>query len=118
MLILPPPDKNFSILTKLNGAYLFWQVSFLQMSRLHRYSLGIKIDNLFTETLKLILAAKYSHRDQKLEFINQAIIELDTLKFFLQISWQNKSLDDKKYLQLSASLAEVGKIIGGWKKLF
>jgi hypothetical protein len=36
----------------------------------------------------------------------------------LQILWQNKSLDNKKYLRLSKDLAEVGKIMGGWKKLF
>jgi len=62
--------------------------------------------------------AKYTTKENKLSFINQAAIKLDSLKFFLKILWQTKSLDNKKYLQLSEALDEIGKIIGGWKKLF
>lgn len=95
-----------------------WHGCLIQLPRLTRYSLGTKIDNLFTDTLELILTAKYSDKENKIKYINQAIIKFDSLKFFLQILWQNKSLDNKKYLRLSQDLAEVGKIMGGWKKLF
>jgi hypothetical protein len=115
---LTPPQPNFSILQKLTSAYLLWHGFLIQLPRLTRYSLGTKIDKLFTDTLELILTAKYSNKENKIRYINQAIIKFDSLKFFLQILWQNKSLDNKKYLRLSKDLAEVGKIMGGWKKLF
>lgn len=83
-----------------------------------RYSLGIKIDILFTDLLEIILQARYTNRDNKLAFIDKAAIKLDSLKFFLQIIWQTKSLDNKKYLQLSEPMTEIGKILGGWKKSF
>jgi hypothetical protein len=105
-------------LQKLTTAYLLWHNFSTQLPRLTRYSLGAKIDNLFTDTLELILTAKYSSKDNKIKYINQAIIKFDSLKFFLQILWQSKALDNKKYLQLSSLLAEIGKIMGGWKKLF
>jgi len=105
-------------LQKLTESYLLWHGFSLQLPRLVRYNLGIKIDNLFTETLEIILMAKYTTKENKLSFINQAAIKLDSLKFFLKILWQTKSLDNKKYLQLSEALDEIGKIIGGWKKLF
>ena len=89
-----------------------------QLPRLTRYSLGAKIDDLFTDILELILTAKYNNKEEKIKYINQAIIRFDSLKFFLQILWQSKSLDNKKYLKLSQDLAEVGKIMGAWKKLF
>lgn len=41
---------------------------------------------------------------------------MDLLKFFLQIAWELKALDNKKYLALSAPLIEVGKMLGGWRK--
>lgn len=34
----------------------------------------------------------------------------------MQIAWEVKILDNKKYTALSIPLAEIGKIIGGWKK--
>lgn len=97
---------------------MLWHSFLNQLPRLTRYSLGVKIDNLFTETLELILLAKYANKDNKLNLINKAVVKFDSLKFFLQILWQSKSLDNKKYLLLSENLAEIGKIIGGWKKLF
>lgn len=30
------------------------------------------------------------------------------------ILWETKSLDNKKYINLSTPLAEVGKMLGGW----
>jgi hypothetical protein len=112
------PQPNFSIIQKLTSSYLLWHSFLIQLPRSTRYSLGTKIDNLFTDTLELILTAKYSSKEEKIKYINQAIIKFDSLKFFLQILWQNKSLDNKKYMGLSEDLAEVGKIMGGWKKLF
>ena len=110
----PPPDGNFSILQKLTAAYLLWHNFLNQLPRLARYSLGTKIDSLFAETLELVLSARYAGKDSKLALINKAIVKFDALKFFLQILWQSKALDNKKYLCLS----EIGKIMGGWKKLF
>ncbi len=97
---------------------MLWHNFSTQLPRLTRYSLGTKIDNLFTITLELILTAKYANKENKIQYINQAIIKFDSLKFFLQILWQSKALDNKKYLQLSSLLTEIGKIMGGWKKLF
>ncbi|MEK7134943.1 MAG: four helix bundle protein [Patescibacteria group bacterium] len=41
-------------------------------------------------------------------------MKLDLLKFFLQISWEVKVLDNKKFILLSEKLNEIGKMIGGW----
>jgi len=40
--------------------------------------------------------------------------KLDTLKIMLLILWETKSLDQKKYLNLSLALNEIGKMLGGW----
>jgi len=45
-----------------------------------------------------------------------ASVKLDLLKFFLQIAWEIKSLDNKKYILLSERLNEIGKMLGGWIK--
>lgn len=88
----------------------------LHFPRLSRYTLGVKIDTIFTDCLELLLLAKYSDKNSKLILINKAITKLDSLKFFLQIAWEIKALDNKKYFYLSKPLAEIGRMLGGWRK--
>lgn len=86
------------------------------MAKLTRYSLGEKIDSLFIELSELILIAGYTSREHKLPHINKASIKLDVLKFFLKVAWELKSIETKAYSDLSVSLEDVGKMLGGWQK--
>jgi len=107
---------NLPILQKAICAYKLWHSFLPHLPRLSRYTLGVKIDGLFTEVAELILKAGYSPREQKFEVIKQVSIKFDLLKFFLQIAWEIKVLDNKKYAQLSGLLAEIGRMLGGWLK--
>jgi len=51
-----------------------------------------------------------------LPVIFEASAKLDSLKFFLQIAWEIKALDNKKYIALSENLSEIGRMLGGWQK--
>lgn len=81
-----------------------------------RYTLGTKIDALFVDTTELIFIASYVSREQKSPYIQKASAKLDLLKFFLQISWEIKALDNKKYIRISESLDSIGKMLGGWMR--
>ncbi|MEK7514995.1 MAG: four helix bundle protein, partial [Patescibacteria group bacterium] len=80
----------------------------------HRYSLGQRIDSLFIESLEALATAIFLSREEKLPFVQRAIRKLDTLKVLLLILWETASLDTKKYIALSLSLDEVGRMLGGW----
>ena len=86
------------------------------LPRLTKHSLGEKIGSLFTDVIELILTAGFAARDNKLSITQKASIKLDTLKFFLQIAWELKILDNKKYISISSPLIEVGKMLGGWQR--
>jgi hypothetical protein len=58
--------------------------------------------------------ATFISRSEKEPWIRLAIRKLDTIKVFLMILWETKSLDTKKYIALSEKLDEVGKMLGGW----
>ena len=60
--------------------------------------LGAKIDFLFLETIEFIAKANYADKIEKLICLKRASTKLDLLKFFLQVSWEVKSLDNKKYI--------------------
>lgn len=109
-------NLDLPIIHKLIGGYKLWQEFLPNFPKTSRYSLGAKIDSLFIEMLELIFIACYTKRGQKLSHIENAIIKLDLLKFFLRISWEIKALDNKKYTVLSEQLDEIGRMIGGWAK--
>jgi len=67
------------------------------------------------ETSELLFISAHSSRENKLPILEKANIKLDLAKFFLQIAWQLKVLDNRKFIQISAELEEVGRMLGGWK---
>src|SRR3989344_580656 len=62
--------------------------------------------------------ASYLSKQAKLPYLQKAVAKLDLLKFFLQISWEIKAMDTKKYISLSEKLDEIGKMLGGWIREF
>ncbi len=71
---------------------------------------------MFLDTIELLFIASYLGREQKLPILQRAGSKLDLLKFFLQIAWELKVLDNKKYIALSEPLQEIGKMLGGWMR--
>ena len=109
-----PVSNDLPIVTKLNISYKLWHGFLTTLPRLTRYTLGTKIDDLFTACLELALLAGYATRTEKYVAIQKLSIKLDVLKFFLKVLWELKMIDNQKYTLLSVPLAEVGKMIGGW----
>ena len=115
---MPPPRANLSIIQKLIAFYKLWHKFLPHIPKTSRYTLGIKIDRLIIETTEFIFIASRSDREQKSPFLQKAANKLDVLKFFLQIAWEIKSLDNKKYIILSEHLNEIGRMLGGWSRQF
>ncbi len=78
--------------------------------------MGTKIDSLFLETIELTIRAGNSDRLEKMVCLKNASAKLDLLKFFLQIAWEIKSLDNKRYILISEKTNEIGRMLGGWIK--
>ena len=68
------------------------------------------------EIIEYIFIASHLPKNQKLPYLQKASAKLDLLKFFLQISWEIKSLDNKKYIILFEHLDEIGRMLGGWQR--
>jgi len=94
--------------------YKLWHEFLPHFPKSSRYTLGQKIDSLFLEVIENTIKAGYSSKIEKEIFLKRASVKLDLLKFFLQVAWEIKSLDNKRYIRLSEKLDEVGKMLGGW----
>jgi len=112
----PPPRTSLPILQRLIGVYKLWHEYVPHFPKTSRYTLGGKIDTLFVETIEAIHTASYLSKAEKLPWIRRATTKLDGLKFFLQVAWELKALDNKKYVALSEPLAEIGRMLGGWTR--
>ncbi len=86
------------------------------MDKLHRYSLGLRIDNLFIETIESISIASFTAAKDKLPAIQNSLRKLDTIKVLLLVLFETGSIDQPHYLQLSLQLEETGRMLGGWYK--
>ena len=104
------------IIGRLVAVYKSWHGVFENLPKTLRLTLGAKIDLLFLETLESLFIASYLPRQEKLPYLDKAQNKLDILKFFLQVSWEIKMLNNKKYILLSKHLNEVGKMLYGWSK--
>jgi len=111
---LSPPPALLPILQKVTSAYSEWFSYYQILPKIHRYSLGYRIDILFIEIIELISGAVFLPSEEKLPYIRTAIRKTDTLKILLMILWENNSLRDNPYLSLSLKFNEIGKILGGW----
>lgn len=102
------------MIQRLIASYKLWYEFLPHFPKTSRYTLGEKIDSLFIDTTELVFIASSLYKGQKLLHVQMAVTKLDLLKFFLQIAWEIKALDNKKFILLSEKLNEVGRMLGGW----
>ena len=102
------------VLQKTKSAYLLWFEYYQTIPKTHKHSLGQRIDTIFIEVIEALATAAFLLRPEKLPFVRIAIRKVDTLKILLLILWETKSLDNKKYIAVSAKVDEMGKMLGGW----
>jgi hypothetical protein len=64
--------------------------------------------------MEAISIATFLLQSEKQPWVRLAVRKVDTLKILLLVLWETKTIDDKKYIALSAKMDEVGKMLGGW----
>jgi len=104
------------VITKEKQAYQSWLELYRNFPKVERMGLGQKIDCLFIKILNLSFTASYMPPEQKIIELGKIITQIDALKFFLQIAWENKLIPTNQYGELSQKIEEIGRMFGGWKK--
>lgn len=112
--ILPP--RLIPIVLRLKDAYKTWQEYLIHFPKQNRYTLGTKIDGVFLTSIEYCFLASYAPKDNKITLLDRTISRIDLLKLLLQLAWETKALDSKKYTHLSTQIDEIGRMTGGWKR--
>ncbi|MFH1129687.1 MAG: diversity-generating retroelement protein Avd [Patescibacteria group bacterium] len=110
----PPQRSSVPIIRRFIEIYKLWHEYLQNFPKTSRYSLGLKIDSLFIEIIGSLFSASYLSGREKLPILSKASNNLDMLKFFLEVAWEIKLLDNKKYIVISEKLNEIGNMLGGW----
>ncbi|MBI2065821.1 MAG: four helix bundle protein [Candidatus Zambryskibacteria bacterium] len=109
-----PPPALLPVVAKVKNCYLTWITYQNSLPKVQKYSLGLRIEGLFVETIEAASIAWFLPQQEKQPYIRLAIRKWDTLKVLLLILWEAKGIDNKKYINLSVPMEEVGKMLGGW----
>lgn len=98
--------------------FLVWIKSAVQrFAKVHKYSLGIQLENETIELVKQIIKTNFKRGD-KSELIDECFVHYEMIKVLIRLSKDYKLLTMKQYEFASKELDEIGRLLGGWRRRF
>ena len=107
-------NEDIPILKKSYDLYKLFHEYRNIVPKQDRYTVYERSENAILETLECFLEAGYSKSALKLIVLEKASVKLNSLRFFVRLMKDTKSLDAKKYLALQTLIDEIGRMLGGW----
>lgn len=104
------------MLFKIKLVYGHWLKLYKKIGKPERFGIGDKINNLFIELIEIAYEIRFTSPLQKLPHLNKAITQIDKMKLFAEIGWENRMILTKEYSEFLHKLEEIGRELGGWKK--
>lgn len=112
----PPPTQKFSSVgMKIIDAYAYWNNITRHIPKMRRYSLGVRVDCLFTDVIEFVSMAQFSPPEERQKILARAIAKNDCLKSMLYVLFELKGIEEKHFVELAHKIEEIGKILYGWK---
>lgn len=100
----------------MKSVYKRWIPIQRNLPKGERFGLGQKIDHFFIELLETLHRASFSSVLAKLPLLGEALLTIDSLRFFIQLSWELKLIPTNQFLTIGQEIETVGKMVGGWRK--
>lgn len=100
---------------KIISAYAYWHNITKHIPKMRRYSLGIKIDSIFTDIIELVSMAQFSPKEERQKILSRAITKNDCLKSMLYVLFELEGIEEKYFLELGQKTEEIGRMLYGWK---
>jgi len=100
-------------------AYELYKLLFIlrkSIPKQDRFTLWKKCENLAIDILDSIILAGQTSKEEKLPILDKASKNFNSLRVFLRMSKDVKTIDNNKYLSLMTIVDEIGKMLGGWIK--
>ncbi len=62
----------------------------------------------------MLIECTQAENPEKINILKQVDTKIQLLKLLMRLSYETKSIDIKKYIELEKQLNEIGKMLGGW----
>ena len=109
--------SDLKIFQKTYDFLLWLQPTVQRFAKVHKYSLGIQLENESIQLLKQIIRANFK-KGNKTELIGECVVHHETVKFLIRLSQEYKLLSIKQYEFAVKNLSEIGRLLGGWHRKF
>lgn len=106
-------DIDIPILKKSYELYKVFHDYRKIIPKSERFTVYERSENLIVDMMEFFLEAGYT-RSNKVVTLEKASVKLNTLRFFIRLMKETKSLDTKKYTVLQEMIDEIGRMLGGW----
>lgn len=94
---------------------ILWLIPKLErFPRNQKFLIGDRIESLMLDTLERLIEATYSR--QKTQFLHQANLKLEVLRYLIRLSKDLRLINMKTYELASRKINDVGMSVGGWLK--
>ena len=101
--------------------FLLWTKSIVQkLAKVHKYSLGVQLENEVIELIKSIVRANLKRGNKKRE-IEECFIHYEAIKTLIRVAKDLRGSGGISLHQYELSvnqLDEIGKLLQGWYKKF
>ena len=111
--MMPAPAEIPVILKSYD--LILWTVNHTaRFPRLHRYSLGQRIENTLQDLLDVLIEARYVR--EKRVLLDRANVLLERFRFQMRLAKDLKVLAVNSFEFQAKAVEEIGRMIGGWRK--
>ena len=80
-----------------------------------RFTLSDRIIRLMFDIIELIIESIYTKKRGKI--LQKINMKIEKLRIYIRLSYDRKYISIKQYKYVSEEIEEIGKMIGGWKKI-
>jgi four helix bundle protein len=84
--------------------------------RAHRFTFTQRLLDAAFDCSERLQEANYRHGQERLAKLKLADEALDKVRFYLRLAARWNWLDDGQYEHVAGMVAEIGRLLGGWKK--
>jgi hypothetical protein len=106
--------EDLKVITKTNDLILWCLPQIIKFPKVHRFTVGERMENLLFDILEALIEARYSKG--KKEILRRVNLLLEKFRYLVRICVSMRFLSLKKYEYLSREINEIGKLIGGWAR--
>jgi hypothetical protein len=109
-------QSSLPVLEHIINAYKKWVPIQRNFPKSERFSLGQKIDQLFIALMETLRKASFSQINSKVSLLGEALLNIDSLRFFVQLCWELKLIPNNQFSFIGKDIENIGKMVGGWRK--